>query len=168
MPDIINMAKGLTNGVIPMGAVMVRDSIYEAFMQGPEQAIELFHGYTYSGHPVAAAAGVATLEAYAEEGTFAQARSLEGHFEDALHSLADHPLVTDVRNFGLMGGVDLAARPGAPGARGLEVHKRCFWEQDLVVRNGMDTLQFSPFLNARPEDVTMTVEKIRKVLDSLD
>jgi beta-alanine--pyruvate transaminase len=151
-----------------MGAVMVRDSIYEAFMQGPEQAIELFHGYTYSGHPVAAAAGVATLGVYAEEGTFAQARSLEGHFEEALHSLSDHPLVTDVRNFGLMGGVDLAGRAGAPGARGLEVHKRCFWEQDLVVRNGMDTLQFSPFLNARPEDVTMTVEKIRKVLDSLD
>jgi beta-alanine--pyruvate transaminase len=168
MPDIINMAKGLTNGVIPMGAVMVRDAIYEAFMQGPEQAIELFHGYTYSGHPVAAAAGVATLEVYAAEGTFAQARSLERHFEDALHSLADHPLVTDVRNFGLMGGIDLAARPGAPGARGLEVHKRCFWEQDLVVRNGMDTLQFSPFLNARPEDITMTVEKVRKVLDSLD
>jgi beta-alanine--pyruvate transaminase len=168
MPDIINMAKGLTNGVIPMGAVMVRDAIYEAFMQGPEQAIELFHGYTYSGHPVAAAAGIATLEVYAEEGTFAQARSLERHFEDALHSLADHPLVTDVRNFGLMGGVDLAGRPGAPGARGLEVHKRCFWEEDLVVRNGMDTLQFSPFLNARPEDITMTVEKIRTVLDRLN
>jgi beta-alanine--pyruvate transaminase len=168
MPDIINMAKGLTNGVIPMGAVMVRDAIYEAFMQGPEQAIELFHGYTYSGHPVAAAAGVATLEVYAAEGTFAQARSLERHFEDALHSLADHPLVTDVRNFGLMGGVDLAARPGAPGARGLEVHKRCYWEQDLVVRNGADTLQFSPFLNARPEDITLTVEKVRRVLDSLD
>jgi beta-alanine--pyruvate transaminase len=168
MPDIINMAKGLTNGVIPMGAVMVRDAIYEAFMQGPEQAIELFHGYTYSGHPVAAAAGVATLEVYAAEGTFAQARSLERHFEDALHSLADHPLVTDVRNFGLMGGVDLAARPGAPGARGLEVHKRCFWEENLVVRNGADTLQFSPFLNARPEDITLTVEKVRRVLDSLD
>jgi beta-alanine--pyruvate transaminase len=168
MPDIINMAKGLTNGVIPMGAVMVRDPIYEAFMQGPEQAIELFHGYTYSGHPVAAAAGVATLEVYAEEGTFAQARSLEPHFEETLHSLADHPLVTDVRNFGLMGGVDLAARPGAPGARGLEVHKRCFWDEDLVVRNGMDTLQFSPFLNARPGDITMTVEKIRKVLDRLE
>jgi beta-alanine--pyruvate transaminase len=168
MPDIINMAKGLTNGVIPMGAVMVRDPIYDAFMQGPEQAIELFHGYTYSGHPVAAAAGVATLEVYAEEGTFAQARSLEPHFEETLHSLADHPLVTDVRNFGLMGGVDLAARPGAPGARGLEVHKRCFWDEDLVVRNGMDTLQFSPFLNARPGDITMTVEKIRKVLDRLE
>jgi len=167
-PDLINLAKGLTNGVIPMGAVMVRDAIYEAFMQGPDQAIELFHGYTYSGHPVAAAAGIAALDAYAEEGTFEQARALEPHFEDALHSLADHPLVTDVRNFGLMGGVDLAPRPGAAGARGLEVHKRCFWEEDLVVRNGMDILQFSPFLNSRPEDITMTVEKVRKVLDDLE
>jgi len=167
-PDIINMAKGLTNGVIPMGAVMVREEVFEAFMHGPDQAIELFHGYTYSGHPVAAAAGIAALDAYVEEGIFEQARRLERHFEDALHSLGDHPLVTDVRNFGLMGGVDLAARPGAPGARGLEVHKRCFWEQDLVVRNGMDILQFSPFLNARPEDITMTVEKVRKVLDRLD
>jgi beta-alanine--pyruvate transaminase len=117
---------------------------------------------------VAAAAGIAALDAYAEEGTFEQARTLETHFEDALHSLADHPLVTDVRNFGLMGGVDLAPRPGAPGARGLEVHKRCFWEQDLVVRNGLDILQFSPFLNSRPEDITMTVEKVRTVLDTLD
>jgi len=167
-PDLINLAKGLTNGVIPMGAVMVRDAIYEAFMQGPDQAIELFHGYTYSGHPVAAAAGIAALDAYAEEGTFEQARALEPHFEDALHSLADHPLVTDVRNFGLMGGVDLAPRPGAAGARGLEVHKRCFWEEDLVVRNGMDILQFSPFMNSRPEDITMTVEKVRKVLDGLE
>jgi beta-alanine--pyruvate transaminase len=167
-PDLINLAKGLTNGVIPMGAVMVRDAIYEAFMQGPDQAIELVHGYTYSGHPVAAAAGIAALDAYAEEGTFAQARALEPHFEDALHSLADHALVTDVRNFGLMGGVDLAPRPGAAGARGLEVHKRCFWEEDLVVRNGMDILQFSPFLNSRPEDITMTVEKVRKVLDDLE
>ena len=168
MPDIINMAKGLTNGVIPMGAVMVRDEIYEAFMNGPKQAIELFHGYTYSGHPVAAAAGIAVLDAYVEEGTFEQSRALEGHFEDALHSLADHPLVTDVRNFGLMGGVDLEPRAGAIGARGLEVHKKCFWEEDIVVRNGGDILQFSPFLNARPDDIDMTVEKVRRVLDSLD
>jgi len=165
LPDIINIAKGLTNGVVPMGAVLVREDIHAAFMQGPPEAIELFHGYTYSGHPVAAAAGIATLETYVEEGSFEKARALEAHFEDALHSLADHPLVTDVRNFGLMGGVDLAPRAGAPGARGLEVHKRCFWDEDLVVRNGADTLQFSPFLDARPEDVTMTVEKVRRVLD---
>ena len=167
-PDIINMAKGLTNGVIPMGAVMVRDGIYDAFMQGPMEAIELFHGYTYSGHPVAAAAGIAALDAYVEDGTFEQARSIEKHFEDALHSLADHPKVSDVRNFGLMGGIDIVSRPDAIGARGLEVHKKCFWEQDLVVRNGGDILQFSPFLNARPEDISVTFEKVRKVLDSID
>jgi len=166
-PDIITMAKGLTNGVIPMGGVMVRDGIFRALMQGPEQAIELFHGYTYSGHPVAAAAALATLDAYKEEGTFEQDDSLEDHFEEVLHALDDHPLVRDVRNFGLMGAVELEPRSGAPGARGLEVHKKCFWEQDLVMRNGADTLQFAPFLNARPDDLTMTMEKIRKVLDSL-
>ncbi|MBT8049407.1 MAG: aspartate aminotransferase family protein [Xanthomonadales bacterium] len=168
MPDIINMAKGLTNGVIPMGAVMVRDEIFDTFMHGPEQAIELFHGYTYSGHPVAAAAGIAALDAYVEEGTFEQSRGLEQHFEDELHSFAGHPLVTDVRNFGLMGGLDLVPRPDAMGARGLEVHKKCFWEEDIVVRNGGDILQFSPFLNSRPEDITMTFEKVRKVLDHID
>lgn len=168
MPDMINMAKGLTNGVIPMGAVMVREDIYQAFMHGPPQAIELFHGYTYSGHPVAAAAGVATMDVYQQEGIFEQARALEPVFEDALHSLADHPLVTDVRNFGLMGGVDLAMRDGAMGARGLEVHKTCFWEEDIVVRNGGDILQFSPFLNSRPQDIEMTFEKVRRVLDLID
>jgi beta-alanine--pyruvate transaminase len=168
MPDMINLAKGLTNGVIPMGAVLVRDGIYEAFMDGPTQMIELFHGYTYSGHPVAAAAGCAALDVYKEEGSFEQARSLESHFEESLHSLGDHPLVTDVRNFGLMGGVDLASREGAFGMRGLETHKRLFWEEDLVVRNSADLLQFSPFLNARPEDISKTFEKVRKVLDSID
>jgi beta-alanine--pyruvate transaminase len=168
MPDIINMAKGLTNGVIPMGAVMVRDEIYDAFMHGPSQAIELFHGYTYSGHPVAAAAGIAALEAYLEEDTFAQSRALEKQFENEIHALADHPLVSDVRNFGLMGGIDLVSRPDAIGARGLEVHKTCFWDEDIMVRNGGDILQFSPFLNSRPEDITMTFAKVRKVLDRID
>jgi len=167
-PDIITMAKGLTNGVVPMGGVLVRESIHDAFMQGPEGAIELFHGYTYSGHPVAAAAGVAAMNVYRDEGTFEQSRSLEGHFEEVLHSFADHPLVKDVRNFGLMGAVELESRPGAPGARGMEVHKKCFWEQDLVLRNGMDTLQFSPFLNSDPDEMSRSFEKIRTVLDQLD
>lgn len=166
-PDIINLAKGLTNGVIPMGAVLVRDEIYDAFMNGPAQAIELFHGYTYSGHPVAAAAAIATLDAYAGEGAFQQARELEEHFEDALHSLADHPLVTDVRNFGLMGALDLVPREGDPGARGFDAHKKCFWEEDLVIRNGGDMLVFSPFLNARPDDISKSVDKVRKVLDRI-
>jgi beta-alanine--pyruvate transaminase len=167
-PDLITTAKGLTNGVIPMGAVVVQEKIHEAFMQGPDQLIELFHGYTYSGHPVACAAGLACLEIYREEGTFDQSRELEKPFEDALHSLAGHPLVMDVRNFGMMGAIDLKPRDGAPGARGLEVHKKCFWEEDLVVRNGADCLQFSPFLNSSPEDITMTFEKVTKVLNQLN
>ncbi len=167
-PDIITAAKGLTNGVIPMGAVIVQDAIFNAFMQGPEQAIELFHGYTYSGHPVAAAAGIAALSIYPEEGIFEQARQLEKQFEDALHSFKGHKHVVDVRNFGLMGAIEMSARPGSPGARGLEMHKKCFWEQDLVVRNGADTLQFSPFLNSRPEDLAMTFEKVRKVMDQVE
>ena len=168
MPDIITSAKGITNGVIPMGAVLVRDHVYEAFMQGPRHMIELFHGYTYSGHPVAAAAGLATLDVYSEEGTFEQAMALEKPFEDLLHSFANHELVIDVRNFGLMGAIELAPRDGQPGARGLEVHKTCFWEEQLVMRNGMDILQFSPFLNSRLDDLERTFESIRRVLDRLD
>jgi len=122
-PDLITTAKGLTNGVIPMGAVLVNGKIHDALMTGPEQMIELFHGYTYSGHPVACAAGLAALDVYEEEGIFEQVRELEGHFEDAIHSLDDHPKVTDVRNLGLMGGIDLQPREGAPGMRGLEAHK---------------------------------------------
>ncbi len=166
-PDIITTAKGLTNGVIPMGAVLVRDSVYDAFMQGPEHMIEMFHGYTYSGHPVAAAAGLATMSVYEEEGSFDQASALEQHFEDLLHSFADHPLVIDVRNFGLMGAIEMAPREGAPGARGGEVHKKCFWDENLVVRNGMDTLQFSPFLNSDADEMEQSFAAIRGVLDTV-
>ena len=137
-------------------------------MQGPEHMIELFHGYTYSGHPVAAAAGLAVQDVYEEEGTFDQARALEPLFEDLLHSFADHEKVVDVRNFGLMGAVELAPRAGAPGARGLEIHKKCFWEEHLVVRNGMDTLQFSPFLNSKVDEMQHSLETIRRVIDSVE
>jgi beta-alanine--pyruvate transaminase len=168
MPDIITTAKGLTNGVIPMGAVLVRDHVYDAFMQGPEHMIELFHGYTYSGHPVAAAAGLATLDVYDEEGTFEQAAELEQPFEDLLHSFADHDKVIDVRNFGLMGAIELAPREGAPGARGLEIHKHCFWNEDLVIRNGMDILQISPFLNSKLDDWNQAFDKIRRIIDTIE
>lgn len=167
-PDIITTAKGLTNGVIPMGAVLVRDEIYDAFMQGPEYMVELFHGYTYSGHPVAAAAGLATMDVYDEEGIFEQARNLEPLFEDLLHSFADHKHVIDVRNFGLMGAVEMSPRPGAPGARGAEAHKKCFWDENLVIRNGMDTIQFSPFLNSDPDEMEASFAAIRRVLDSIE
>ena len=168
MPDIITTAKGLTNGVIPMGAVLVRDHVYDAFMQGPEQMIELFHGYTYSGHPVAAAAGLATMDVYEEEGTFEQSAALAKPFEDLLHSFAEHDKVIDVRNMGLMGAIELAPREGAPGARGTEVHKRAFWEENLIVRNGMDCLQFSPFLNSNVDDWKQAFDSIRRLLDSIE
>ena len=168
IPDIITTAKGLTNGVIPMGAVFVRDSVYDAFMQGPSDMIELFHGYTYSGHPVAAAAGLATMDVYEEEGIFEQSKNLEQQFEDLLHSFSDHKHVIDVRNFGLMGAIEMSSRDGAPGARGGEVHKKCFWDENLVVRNGMDTLQFSPFLNSRPDEMEASFAGIRRVLDSIE
>jgi len=168
MPDIITTAKCLTNGVIPMGAVLVREEIYDAFMQGSEGIIELFHGYTYSGHPVAAAAGIASLEVFHEEGILEQSLALERVFEEAIHSLADHPHVIDVRNFGLMGAVEMAPREGALGARGLDAHKKCYWEENLAVRNGMDTLQFSPFLNSKPDDILTTFESVRRVMDNID
>ena len=168
MPDIITTAKGLTNGVVPMGSVLVQDKVHEAFMQGPEHMIELFHGYTYSGHPLAAAAGIAVMDVYREEGIFEQAASLEQTFEDILHSFDDHEKVIDVRNFGLMGAIELAPRDGAPGARGLEIHKKCFWDEHLVVRNGMDALQFSPFLNSNVDEMQQSFEGIRRVVDSVD
>ena len=167
-PDIITTAKGLTNGVIPMGAVLVRDHVYDAFMHGPDKMIELFHGYTYSGHPVAAAAGLATMDVYEEEGTFEQATALAQPFEDLLHSFADHDKVIDVRNIGLMGAIELAPRDGAPGARGTEMHKRCFWEENLIIRNGMDILQFSPFLNSNVDDWNKSFDSVRRLLDSID
>ena len=168
VPDIITTAKGLTNGVIPMGAVLVRDSVYDAFMQGPEPMIELFHGYTYSGHPVAAAAGLAAMDVYEHEGTFEQAASLENTFADLLHSFADHKHVVDVRTIGLMGAIEMAPRDGAPGARGFEAHKKCFWDEQLVIRNGMDTLQFSPFLNSKPDEMQQSFEAVRRVIDSIE
>ncbi|MFN3987765.1 MAG: aspartate aminotransferase family protein [Rhodocyclaceae bacterium] len=165
-PDIITTAKGLTNGVIPMGAVIVRDEIYDALMQGPGHVIELFHGYTYSGHPVAAAAGLATLAAYREEDSFARARGLEPLFEEIIHAFKGEPHVVDIRNFGLMGGIELAARDGAPGARGFEVFLKCF-EAGVVVRNGGDILQFSPFLDSTPEELERIFDTVRQALRSV-
>ena len=162
-PDIITTAKGLTNGVIPMGAVIVRDGIYDALMTGPEKAIELFHGYTYSGHPVAAAAGLATLQVYREEDTFARSRALESLFEETIHTFKGEPHVIDVRNFGLMGGIELAPREGAPGVRGFEVFLKCF-EAGVVVRNGGDILQFSPFLDSTPDEIGRIFDTVRNAL----
>ena len=167
MPDIITTAKGITNGVIPMGAVLVSEDIYGNFMNGPAHAIEFFHGYTYSGHPVATAAALAALDIYVEEDIGARVSELTPLFENAIHALRDAPHVIDIRNFGLMGAIEMKPRPGAPGARGMEAHVKCF-EQGLMVRHGMDTLQFSPFLTSTPALFDETFDTVRKVLNTID
>ena len=143
-PDIITTAKGLTNGAAPMGAVLVSEAVHQAFMAGPEEAIELFHGYTYSGHPLACAAALAALDTYQEEGLFRKAIGLERYWEDAIHALRGLPHVADIRNIGLVGAIELEARPGAPGARGYEAFTRAFHEHALMVRCTGDVLALSP------------------------
>ena len=143
-PDMITTAKGLTNGSIPMGAVFASNKVHAAFMNGPDGAIELFHGYTYSGHPVACAAAIATLDIYAEENLFDKAIELGGYWEDAIHALKGLPNVVDIRNFGLIGAIELAPRADAPGARGYDVFTKCFHDKDLLIRVTGDVIALSP------------------------
>jgi len=166
-PDIMTTAKGVTNGVVPMGAVFVNRQIHDAFMQGPPEAIEFFHGYTYSGHPVACAAGLATLDIYAREGLLTRALELEGVFAEALHGLRDAPHVTDIRNFGLMGAIDLAPRPGKPGGRGYDMLVGALGRGALVRASG-DTLAFSPPLIVSEAQIGELFETVRTVLASID
>jgi len=143
VPDLVTTAKGLTNGAIPMGAVFARRKVYDALMVGPESQIELFHGYTYSGHPVASAAGIATLEIYEEEGLLTRAASLTDTWQEALHSLKGLRHVVDIRNLGLVGAIELASRDGAPGARAYDVFVDCF-QKGLLIRVTGDTIALSP------------------------
>nr|WP_183982168.1 aspartate aminotransferase family protein [Pseudoxanthomonas broegbernensis] len=143
VPDMMATAKGLTSGCVPMGAVFASEDIHQAFMQGPDDAIDLFHGYTYTGHPLACAAALAALDTYEEEGLLTRARKLEGHWEDGLHALRGMPNVVDIRNFGLVGAVELAPREGAPGARGYQVLDLAF-RKGLLVRATGDTVALSP------------------------
>ena len=136
-------AKGLTNGAVPMGAVAASDQIYDAFMQGPEGAIELFHGYTYSAHPVACAAGIATQEIYRKEGLLTRANDLADYWADGVHSLRGLPHVIDLRNLGLIGAVELDPIPGKPGLRGYNAFVRAF-EQGLLIRVTGDIVAMSP------------------------
>ncbi len=143
-PDMMTTAKGLTNGSVPMGAVFASTQIHDTFMQGPEAAIELFHGYTYSGHPLACAAAIATLDVYAEENLFNKAIELGGYWEDAIHSLKGLPNVIDIRNFGLIGAIELSPRANAVGSRAFDVFNKCFHEKDLLIRTTGDTIALSP------------------------
>jgi beta-alanine--pyruvate transaminase len=142
-PDIITCAKGLTNGVVPMGGVIVKKSIHDALMTGPETAVELFHGYTYSSHPVACAASLATLDIYAEESLLTRAQTMAQHWEDAIHSLAGLPHVIDLRNYGLVGAIELASIAGKPGARGYDLFVKCYQAGALVRASG-DIIALSP------------------------
>jgi beta-alanine--pyruvate transaminase len=143
-PDMMTTAKGLTNGSVPMGAVFASHQIHDAFMQGPEGAIELFHGYTYSGHPLACAAAIATLDIYQEEKLFDKAIELGNYWETAIHKLQGLPNVVDIRNFGLIGAIELAPRPNALGARAFDVFNKCFHEKNLLIRTTGDVIALSP------------------------
>lgn len=167
VPDMIAFAKGVTNGAVPMGGVLVSSRIHEAFMQGPEHAIELFHGHTCSGHPLACAAALATLDAYRDEGLFARARALEALFADAVHGLKDAPFVADIRNAGLAAGIDLEPDLSAPGRRGYEVVARAFAEENLVLRVSGDTVALAPALVAAETEIARMTEGLRAVLGRL-
>jgi len=158
-PDLMTTAKGLTNGAVPMGAVFAHRKIYDALMQGPENAIELFHGYTYSGHPVACAAALAALEVYTKEGLLTRAASLAAEWENAVHSLRGLPHVLDVRNYGLLGAAELEPRAGNPGARGFAVFLKCF-EQGVMVRQTGDTIAMSPPLIVESKQIARIVETL--------
>jgi beta-alanine--pyruvate transaminase len=165
-PDLMTVAKALTNGAVPMAAVLVDQRIHDSFMQGPEQSIELFHGYTYSGHPLASAAALAALDVYADEGLFGRAAQLAPVFEAALHSLADAPHVIDVRNLGLMGAVELQPRPGAPTLRALDVFRAAF-EAGVVVRTTGDTIALTPSLIISEAQIEQISGTLRAALEAV-
>ena len=156
-PDILTCAKGLTNGAIPMGAVFVADRLYDAFMQGPESVIEFFHGYTYSGHPVACAAALATQQIYQQENLFQKAIDLEPYWQETLFSLRDLPNVIDIRTVGLVAGVQFAAHADGVGKRGYEVFRECF-ENGLLVRASGDTIALSPALIVEKAEIDRMME----------
>jgi beta-alanine--pyruvate transaminase len=167
-PDLYTVAKGINSGTVPMGGVFAREGIYEAFMQGPQTAIEFAHGYTYSAHPLACAAALACLDVYRDEGLLTRAGELAGYWEDALHSLRGLPHVIDIRNIGLMGAVELAPRPGAAGARAFDVHVKAFFEENLLVRFTGDILALSPPLIVEKAQIDRIVDGLRRVLSKLD
>ncbi len=167
IPDMICMAKGLTNAAVPAGAVAASDAIYQAMMDGADAAIELFHGYTYSAHPLACAAGMAALEVYQEEGLFQRALEMEPYWRAAVHALKDARHVIDIRDFGLIAGIELEPRPGAPTARAMAAFETAF-DQGLLIRVTGDIIALSPPLIIEKAQVDRVVETIRGVLAGVD
>ncbi|MGL5363746.1 MAG: aspartate aminotransferase family protein [Bosea sp. (in: a-proteobacteria)] len=167
IPDMITFAKGVTSGTVPMGGVIVRKHIYDAFMNGPDNAIELFHGYTYSGHPLAAAAALATLDVYRDEGLFENAKRLEAPWAEAMMSLKGEPNVLDIRTLGLVAGIDLASRPEGVGKRAFEAMDRAFREEDLMLRITGETLALTPPLIITESQIDELTEKVRRVIKAV-
>jgi beta-alanine--pyruvate transaminase len=155
-PDLMAVAKGITNGCVPMGAVFARQFIHDAFMNGPDHLIEFFHGYTYSAHPLACAAALGTLDTYADDGLLTRAAAMEGYFADAVHSLKGLPHVIDIRNLGLVGGVELASAANEPGKRGFAVFLDA-WERGVFLRTTGDTIALSPPLIAEKSHIDQIV-----------
>lgn len=164
VPDLMTTAKGITNATVPMGAVFVSDDIYEAFMNVDEPGVELAHGYTYSGHPLACAAGMATLDIYEQEDLFSRAATLNDHWMDSALQLRDHAKVIDVRCFALMAAIEMEARPGEPMQRGVEAAKICY-ENGIWIRNIGDSLVLSPPLIISEDEITRTFEVMAKAID---
>ncbi|MBC7894289.1 MAG: aspartate aminotransferase family protein [Cytophagaceae bacterium] len=166
-PDMMTVAKGLTNGAVPMGAVFVRNGIYESVVNATEAGIEFFHGYTYSGHPLACAAALATLDLYRDESLFERAADLAPYWQEAVHSLKGEPHVVDIRNLGLVAGIELASRPGALGARAMAAHVDCF-KNGLLIRVTGDMIALSPPLIIEKPQVDRIVDGIRTALRRVD
>jgi beta-alanine--pyruvate transaminase len=167
VPDMITFAKGITSGSVPMGGVIVRKGIYDAFMKGPEHVIELFHGYTYSAHPLACAAGLATLDLYREERLFERARKLEEAWARAAMGLKGLPNVLDIRPVGLMVGIDLASRPDAVGKRGMDALEMGFFEDDFAFRAVGDTLALSPPLIVSENQIGEIFDKLARIIKAV-
>jgi len=164
VPDLLTFAKGITNGAVPMGGVLVSESIHDAFMTGPDYAVELAHGYTYSAHPLACAAGLATLDIYRDEKLFERAKKLEPAFADAVMALKGEPNVVDIRTVGLTAGIDLAPRPDAAGQRGFEAMNSAFHDNDMMLRIAGDTLVLTPPLIISQDQVGEIVDRVAKVI----
>ena len=166
-PDILTFAKGITSGTVPMGGAVVRKHIYDAFQTGPDHLIDLFHGYTYSGHPLAAAAGIATLDLYKRENLFERAREMEPVFAEAIMGLKHHKLVADIRCIGLAGAIDLLPIDGLPGKRGFDAMRAAFHDHNMMVRVSGDTIAFSPPLIISNTEITDIFDRFTKVLDQV-
>ncbi len=164
VPDMIVCAKGLTSGTVPMGAVMVKKEIYDAYQDGDPKMIDLFHGYTYSAHPLAAAALLATLEVYSEEGLFDQAAQMAQYWEDALHSLNGVDHVIDIRNLGFVGGIEMSPRNGEIGKRGYDVFENAFHDKNILLRFTGDIIALSPPLIAEKNHVDQIIDSLRKII----